>query len=181
LCTVKVLSAKWPRIAHPRKIEEMTAHRIREAESADKDQLAAMMVSLWPDGTFEEFRQEAEALIETQMCGTMPGTILVAAGNEGLLAGFIQVGLRSHADGCDVAHAVGFVEGWFVQEDARGRGAGRDLMRAAEKWARAQGCAEMASDALIENEDSQSAHSALGFEMVDRCVHFRKPLKTDGD
>jgi aminoglycoside 6'-N-acetyltransferase I len=34
----------------------------------------------------------------------------------------------------------------------------------------------MASDALIENEESQRAHEALGFDVVDRCVHFRKRL-----
>ena len=48
-------------------------------------------------------------------------------------------------------------------------------MRAAEEWARAQGCVEMASDALIENERSQRAHEALGFDVADRCVHFRTP------
>jgi aminoglycoside 6'-N-acetyltransferase I len=49
-------------------------------------------------------------------------------------------------------------------------------MRSAEDWARAQGCREMASDALIDNEGSQRAHEALGFDVVDRCVHFRKVL-----
>jgi aminoglycoside 6'-N-acetyltransferase I len=34
----------------------------------------------------------------------------------------------------------------------------------------------MASDALIDNEPSIDAHEALGFEIVDRCVHFRKNL-----
>jgi aminoglycoside 6'-N-acetyltransferase I len=49
-------------------------------------------------------------------------------------------------------------------------------MRAAENWARQQDCREMASDALIDNDNSQRAHAALGFEVVDRCVHFRKAL-----
>jgi hypothetical protein len=30
--------------------------------------------------------------------------------------------------------------------------------------------------ALLDNEASQRAHSALGFEVVDRCVHFRKQI-----
>jgi hypothetical protein len=45
---------------------------------------------------------------------------------------------------------------------------GAELMRSAEDWARAQGCLEMASDALINNEGSLRAHEALGFEIVDR-------------
>jgi aminoglycoside 6'-N-acetyltransferase I len=34
----------------------------------------------------------------------------------------------------------------------------------------------MASDTWIDDETSIDAHQALGFEIVDRCVHFRKPL-----
>ncbi len=102
--------------------------------------------------------------------------ILVSEDENGALIGFLEVGLRSHADGCDPARPVGFVEGWFVQEEFRNRGIGRELMRSAENWTRAQGCVEMASDALIDNEGSQRAHAALGFDVVDRCVHFRKGL-----
>jgi aminoglycoside 6'-N-acetyltransferase I len=110
------------------------------------------------------------------MSGTLPAAILTAQDGEGLLIGFLEVGLRSHADGCDSARPVGFVEGWFVAAGHRGRGVGGDLMRAAEDWARAKSCTEIASDALIENEVSQHAHAPLGFEVVDRCVHFRKTL-----
>jgi aminoglycoside 6'-N-acetyltransferase I len=39
------------------------------------------------------------------------------------------------------------VEGWFVQEEFRNRGVGRELMRSAEDWPRGQGCLEVASDA----------------------------------
>jgi aminoglycoside 6'-N-acetyltransferase I len=49
-------------------------------------------------------------------------------------------------------------------------------MHSAENWARAQGCLEMASDALIDYEGPQRAHEALGFDVVDRCLHFRKGL-----
>lgn len=68
------------------------------------------------------------------------------------------------------------MEGWFVQEQFRNRRVGGELMRSAEDWARGRGCREMASDALIDNEGSQRAHEALGFDIVDRCVHFRKEL-----
>jgi aminoglycoside 6'-N-acetyltransferase I len=92
------------------------------------------------------------------------------------MTGFLEVGLRSHADGCDTAQPVGFVEGWFVHEAFRDRGIGKELMRTAEDWARRQGCLEMASDTWIDDERSLRSHQALGFEVVDRCVHFRKPL-----
>ena len=49
-------------------------------------------------------------------------------------------------------------------------------MRAAEDWARAKGCREMGSDTWADHEASERAHVALGFEVVDRVVHFRKAL-----
>jgi aminoglycoside 6'-N-acetyltransferase I len=110
------------------------------------------------------------------MSGTLPATIFVAEDGTGRLAGFLQVGLRSHADGCDPAHPVGFVEGWFVFEAFRRRGIGRALMHVAEDWANSQGCKEMASDTWIDETISQNSHEALGFEVVDRCIHFRKQL-----
>jgi hypothetical protein len=40
----------------------------------------------------------------------------------------------------------------------------------------AAGARELASDTWIDREGSQRAHEALGFEVVDRCVHYRKAL-----
>jgi len=68
------------------------------------------------------------------------------------------------------------VEGWYVAEDRRHQGIGRQLLLAAEDWARRHGCVEMASDTPIDNEISQVAHKALGYMVVDRCVHYRKTL-----
>jgi aminoglycoside 6'-N-acetyltransferase I len=110
------------------------------------------------------------------MCGTLPASVFVAEDEREDLLGFLDVGLRSHADGCDPERPVGFVEGWFVREEVRGQGIGKQLMEAAEEWARKHRCREMASDALIDNATSHLAHESLGFEVVDRCVHFRKAL-----
>lgn len=151
-------------------------HTVRLAKKSDREQIVAMRTLLWPGSSTEEQAQELEAVMSTGMPGALPAVVFVAQSDNGALLGFLDAGLRSHADGCDTAHTVGFVEGWYVAPGHRGRGIGRALMRAAEDWARAQGCAEMASDALITEDGSQRAHAALGFEVVDRCVHFRKIL-----
>jgi len=106
----------------------------------------------------------------------MPLTIFVAEANDGKLLGFLEVDLRSHADGCDPSQPVGYIEGWYVAEDHRHCGVGKKLLAEAENWARTHKCVEMASDAIIDNELSQRAHEALGYEVVDRCVHYRKRL-----
>ena len=149
---------------------------IRKAVPTDRQLVAAMRAELWPDGPFEEHQDEFDQQTETGMNGTLPAATFVAEGPNGSLIGFVDAGLRSHADGCDPRQAVGFIEGWFVNEAERNRGIGKQLLQAAEDWARSCGCLEMASDALIDNAASLAAHEALGFEVVDRCYHFRKPL-----
>jgi aminoglycoside 6'-N-acetyltransferase I len=144
----------------------MAASLIRLAQDSDRVSLAKMRAALWPDASFEDHLRE----LENGPVGSLPTATFVAHIEDGV-AGFIDAGLRSHADGCDPAQPVGFVE-----EPFRKRGIGAALMRAAEEWARAQGCLEMASDTWIDHAESQSAHQALGFEVVDRCVHFRKKL-----
>lgn len=154
----------------------MPASKVRLANISDRDQLVQLRASLWPDSSVHAHLSELARLLSTNTSGTLPAAVFVSEDETGTLVGFLEVGLRSHADGCDTGQPVGFIEGWFVSAPLRHSGIGTQLMRAAEKWARAQGCLEMASDALIDNTESQRAHEALGFEVVDRCVHFRKSL-----
>ena len=105
-----------------------------------------------------------------------PLTFIVAETADRTLVGFLEAGLRSHADGCDDSQAAGYIEGWFVSPEHRRKGIGKKLLAAAEEWARSQGCIEMASDALVDNRISQAAHETIGYTVVDRCVHYRKPL-----
>jgi aminoglycoside 6'-N-acetyltransferase I len=63
-----------------------------------------------------------------------------------------------------------------VDEPIRGQKIGRELVYNAEQWARERGCVEMASDTWLDNEASISAHLKLGYEEVERLVHFVKRL-----
>jgi aminoglycoside 6'-N-acetyltransferase I len=102
------------------------------------------------------------------------GAVLVAEGPSSLL-GFAEVSVRAYAEGCRTDR-VGYLEGWFVEPDARQRGLGRQLVAAAEAWARSQGCVEFASDAEEANEPSAAAHRAVGFAEVGLIRCFRKDL-----
>lgn len=155
---------------------DVIAQRIREAQAGDERELVKLQALLWPGALTEELREETEAMVNQRSTGTLPCKLLVSEDEAGALTGFLLVGLRSHADGCDPAQPAGFIEGWFVRAECRGRGIGRQLFEAAEAWARAQGCIEMASDCLIDNHPAHDVHRALGFEVVDRCVHFKKTL-----
>jgi len=152
--------------------------QIRPALLSDLNQLARLCEALWPESSAEKHAQELRLKLggKAALVSTTPLIIFVAEANDGRLVGFLEVDLRSHADGCDPSRPVGYVEGWYVTEDHRECGVGRRLLAKAEDWARIHSCGEMASDALIDNERSQRAHEALGYEVVDRCVHYRKRL-----
>jgi len=142
-----------------------------------------MRQALWPDASAEEHGQELTRILEGKPVTTLPLVIFVAESAElvgqasdGELAGFLEADLRSHADGCDPSRPVGYIEGWYVAENYRQKGIGGKLLAAAEEWARSHGCMEVASDTWIDNEVSQRVHEALGYEVVDRCVHYRKKL-----
>lgn len=148
---------------------------VRRARAADIEALAALRAALWPEGPLAEHREEVAAILDGRPRSTLPLVVIVA--EEGAdLTGFVEVGLRSHANGCDPGAAVGYVEGWFVAPLHRRKGVGRALLEAAEAWCREEGATEIASDTWIDNRASRRAHEALGFLAVDRCVNYRKPL-----
>lgn len=149
---------------------------IRPAQPSDYDQLLRFREALWPKASAEEHGRELTLILEGKAPVTLPLIIFVAEANDRILAGFLEVDLRSHADGCNPSRPVGYVEGWFIADGYRRKGIGRKLLAAAEDWARSHGCLEMASDTWIDNETSQRVHEALGYEVVDRCVHYRKTL-----
>lgn len=153
---------------------------IRPAEPSDLGQLVPMLEALWPDTSAGEHARELTQILQGKPVTTLPLIILVAElvaeANGRSLAGFLEVDLRSHADGCNPLRPVGYIEGWYVAENHRHKGIGKKLLAAAEDWARSQGCVEVASDTWIDNEVSQRVHERLGYEVVDRCVHYRKTL-----
>lgn len=144
---------------------------IRQVESRDLGEWLRMRLALWPDHTAEGHRDEMAELTSDDQ----PFAVFVADRGDGQLGGFLEAGRRAYADGCDTK-PVGYIEGWYIDADLRQQGIGRVLVQAAEQWAIAQGCQEMASDCLIDNTISFQAHLAIGYEEVERLVHFRKRL-----
>ncbi|HEY6308343.1 MAG TPA: GNAT family N-acetyltransferase [Candidatus Angelobacter sp.] len=149
---------------------------IRSARASDHGQLAKLRHALWPDGPLTEHSDELAAILAGAPLSSMPLTILVAEVQERLLAGFVEVGLRSHAEGCNPLRPVGYVEGWYVAEGYRRQGIGARLIAAAGDWARLHNCCELASDTHPDNYLSQQAHLGLGFAEVERSVNYRKSL-----
>jgi len=147
---------------------------IRAVTRNDRDEWARMRAVLYPDPPVSEIDDWLDAM---DAGGTHPVgvAVLVADRADGMLAGFVEIGSRSYAEGCETT-PVAYLEGWYVDPDVRRSGLGRRLLQAAESWAGANGFTEMASDAELHNAVSLEAHRALGFDEVERQVCFRKPL-----
>jgi aminoglycoside 6'-N-acetyltransferase I len=129
-----------------------------------------MRIALWPDEPSAGTDSDMRAWLDRP-----DATVFVASRPDGSLCGFVEVGARAYAEGCETS-PVGFIEGWYVDADVRQLGYGRALLEAAEDWARKEGYSEMASDALLDNTVSHRAHGRCGYEEVVRLVAFRKPL-----
>jgi aminoglycoside 6'-N-acetyltransferase I len=124
---------------------------VRRAVLDDWEEVTAMSMDLWPDAPAEEHRNEVRALLAGSL-STLP-LVLFVAEDAGRLVGYVEVGLRSHADGCDPSRPCGYIEGWYVAPRFRRSGVGRRLIDAAESWVREQGARELASDTWLDNED----------------------------
>ncbi len=125
-----------------------------------------------------EPREIEEWLAATEAGGThaVGVAVLAADRGDGTLAGFVEIGSRNYAEGCD-STPVAYLEGWYVDRDVRRTGLGRSLVVAAEAWAIEHGFSEIASDTELANGASLLAHLALGYEEVERQICFRKRLR----
>ena len=100
----------------------------------------------------------------------------VAYGHDREPVGFAEAALRTDYVNGAQSSPVAFLEGLYVAPRARRRGIGRALVGEVCRWARALGCSEVASDALLGNEASHAVHRALGFAETERVVFYRKPM-----
>jgi len=144
--------------------------KIREIVESDRSDWVRLRDALWP-GSRSDHEAETRQFFEQP-----PGApIVFVAEADGGLVGFLELDYRKYAPGCR-GSPVPFIEGWYVDPSARGRGVGRALIEAAEARARAEGHLEIASDAELENADGIAARRAVGYAEVERVVYFRKSL-----
>lgn len=145
--------------------------RVRTVAESDRESWLRMRQRLWPDENNEHAREIAKWLAGEQ---PEPLQVLVAERNHKLV-GFAELSIRPYAEKCHT-QKVAYLEGWYVEDEARKQGVGRALIEAAEDWARQQGCREFASDSVPDNQQSILAHHACGFEDAGMIRCFRKNL-----
>lgn len=145
---------------------------IRAATPADEPSWSTLRTALWPEDTAAAHAEEIRGFFRGEF--PLPSAAFLAE-QDGNAIGLVETSIRPYAEEC-YSGKVGYIEGWFVVPEERGRGVGAALVAAAEDWARDQGCAEMGSDAALDNEVSAQAHASLGYAEVGQIRCFRKEL-----
>jgi aminoglycoside 6'-N-acetyltransferase I len=146
-------------------------YNVRPVKERDINEWFRLRKLLWDESSDDEHKTEMLDIYEH----SDSQLVLVAETENGNLIGFLEASIRPFVEDCHTDH-VGYLEGWFVEEEYRRSGVGRRLVRSAENWARSKGCTEMASDSEIGNDLSLKAHLNLGYDETSRLVHLRKDL-----
>lgn len=149
-------------------VEALRIERITQPEQAR--QWLPLRHALWPDTNAEDHAAEAAGLLRSKRLAAFLACV-------GAPVGFAEASLRhDYVNGCASSPVV-FLEGIFVEPSQRRKGVARALCEAVAQWGRANGCREFASDALLENTQSQAMHRALGFIETERVVFYRRELE----
>src|SRR3954471_19925128 len=132
--------------------------KVEQTTAATVGEWAELRAELWPHASPPDLEREASALLTERRAAAF--LLRVDAGRA---AGFAEATLRvDYVNGCSTS-PVAFLEGIYVRAGWRRRGAARLLLGVVERWAREEGCRELASDTEIDNVTSQAMHHALGF------------------
>ena len=151
----------------------MTHVKTRRAESRDLDAVAAL---------FDAYRQFYEMPADLALArrylderfSRHESVIFVAEDAQGTLVGFTQLCPAF----CSVAADRTFVlYDLFVTPAARGTGAGRALMEAAEAHARAAGAARLELQTAKTNKVGQSLYESCGWKRDELFYVYAKTLK----
>ena len=145
---------------------EITLRRVMQE---DKAEWFRMRKGIWPDAPDNYMTFDMDRLLADD------NYFVIFACDGVRPIGLTEAQIRDHAEGCETS-PVGYLEGWFVQEEYRGKRIAGLMTQAAENWIREKGCTEVASDTWLDNEPSIRAHVNMGYHEVERLVHFVKRL-----
>ncbi|HEX5124333.1 MAG TPA: GNAT family N-acetyltransferase [Rhodanobacteraceae bacterium] len=145
----------------------MTTTNIRMARNYDAPAIAELGDQLG----YSANRQQ----IATRLAGIeseRSSRVFVAENGDGLVVGWLHVASRTQLTEDACAEILGLV----VDESARGAGIGADLIRAAEAWARAEGCTRIRVRSRDTRERAHRFYERAGYARNKVQVVLHKPL-----
>ena len=142
---------------------------VAAAEPRDAPELARLSTQLGYPMT------EAQALERLAAIAGHADHRLFVARRAGLVAGWLQVSRPRIFETPDSAEIAGLV----VDEAHRGRGIGPMLLRAAEDWARASGCAALRVRSNVIRGLAHAFYVREGYAEIKQQKVFEKRLESD--
>ena len=140
--------------------------QILAANDAHIDQWIALRQLLWDDPD-DLHLQEAEKILSSDS-----EAAFLLFDDENRAIGFIEGALY-----LDETNKYGYVEGWFVHSDYRGRGLGGQLLDALEQWFLHRSISLVLSDTIpAEYPLSTKAHKVNGFKDLMTLQIFVKQI-----
>ncbi len=141
-------------------------HTTRDAAASDAAALSALARQLGYDAAPREIVSRLERM------DTRVERVIVAVDGDGAVVAWTSVRATEHIHSGRYAEISGFV----VDEACRGRGVGRFLMAAVERWAREEGLAVLRLSANVTRTRAHSFYESLGFARTKQQFAYRKEL-----
>ena len=140
---------------------------IKPVSEENKKEWAELAVALWPDSGISEALQE--------LADSKHQDEFLYYANEQAVA-LMSLSLRhDYVEGTE-SSPVGYLEGIYVKPEHRKKGIAKELVQFAKEWSKNHGCAELASDCELENEESRIFHEQIGFTEASRIICFTMSL-----
>jgi N-acetylglutamate synthase-like GNAT family acetyltransferase len=140
---------------------------IRKARLADARAIAELSGQLGYPATEKEMAQRLSKLLRMRL-----NLILIAETAAHQTIGWLHVSVTPLLE----VPLRAEVNGLVVDENQRSRSAGAALLKAAERWARVQGCQSMSLRSNVIRERAHEFYSRHGYEHYKTQKSFRKTL-----
>jgi GNAT superfamily N-acetyltransferase len=138
---------------------------VRPATEQDAERVAALSAQLGYPASPED-TQRYLAQVEQDS-----NHVVHVAALDGRVVGWVHVRVMLHDK------RVAEIEGLVVDEAHRGRGIGRLLILASERWMRERGCGTVYARSSITRKRAHRFYEGLGYENTSTSLTFRKALK----
>ena len=141
--------------------------RIRAVRAPDAPALAQLCGQLGYPATTEQIVRRLVVLLDRADQGLFAAEVA-----DGRVVGWIHVQSRSTLESDPFAEICGLV----VDEGQRGRGVGRDLVAAAERWSAVRGHVVVRVRSNVIRVDTHRFYHQLGYATVKSQISFAKSL-----
>jgi GNAT superfamily N-acetyltransferase len=144
-----------------------SAVKIRRAKSSDAARLAALSGELGYPATPGDMKARLSRLKPAS-----DNAVFVAENGRREVVGWLHVSVTRLLE----VPLRAEVNGLVVSEGERSRGAGAELLKAAERWARGKKCVSMSVRSNVIRERAHKFYDRHGYEHYKTQKAFRKPL-----